>query len=263
MDPLDTEPSNLRQPDAGGFFAVLFKSAVEAWIQTWLVLLLGGIAFSLVGGIFQEMLPSAPPGFTHQVVAESDGLHPSLWDAGWGAVKHHRFWLLFGVLLGLTAWTRLAPHDPSAMPGTTSQARRLLGRLSEDWFGLLVGNAFGAMISAMVVVWLGFSFEKWLLKEALDWFISAVHPLFQSVFGESQGGVLPRWWHWFGSNQLKFTFWFLYIGAICDDLGLPNVKTLVRFLWRRIRCRMLTPPPIQEANPSADTPPTQNQGLVK
>ena len=91
MDQSDTEPSNPRQPGAGGFLAVLFNSAVEALVQTWLALLLGGIAFSLVSGIFQKMLPSAPPGFSHQVLAESDGLLPALWDAGWFAVKSHRF----------------------------------------------------------------------------------------------------------------------------------------------------------------------------
>jgi hypothetical protein len=49
MNQSDTEPSNPRQPNAGGFLAVLFKSAVEALVQTWLVLLLGGIALSLIG----------------------------------------------------------------------------------------------------------------------------------------------------------------------------------------------------------------------
>ncbi|HWW01402.1 MAG TPA: hypothetical protein VNZ64_17025 [Candidatus Acidoferrum sp.] len=30
-------------------------------------------------------------------------------------------------------------------------------------------------------------------------------------------------------NQFKFTFWFFYTAAICDDLGLPNFKTLGRY----------------------------------
>jgi hypothetical protein len=37
---------------------------------------------------------------------------------------------------------------------------------------------------------------------------------------------------WYGANQPRLLFWLLYTAAICDDLGLPNYKTLGRFLWR-------------------------------
>jgi hypothetical protein len=51
------------------------------------------------------------------------------------------------------------------------------------------------------------------------------------------GGSLPdlveRWFSWYGANQAKFAFWLLYSAALCDDLGLPNYKTLARRPWNR------------------------------
>jgi len=38
---------------------------------------------------------------------------------------------------------------------------------------------------------------------------------------------------WYKANQPRFLFWLLYTAAICDDMGLPNYKTLGKFLWRR------------------------------
>jgi hypothetical protein len=43
------------------------------------------------------------------------------------------------------------------------------------------------------------------------------------------GGLLD----WYGDNQLRFNFWVLYVAAVCDDLGIPNLKTLARFAWSR------------------------------
>jgi hypothetical protein len=48
-------------------------------------------------------------------------------------------------------------------------------------------------------------------------------------------GSVGRWYWWYGQNQAKFLFWLLYSAAICDDLGLPNYKTLIRWGGRRLR----------------------------
>ncbi|MGO8700201.1 MAG: hypothetical protein ACLQVY_21130 [Limisphaerales bacterium] len=35
-------------------------------------------------------------------------------------------------------------------------------------------------------------------------------------------------------------FWILYAAGVFDDLGVPNLKTLARWLWRRWRKKQNT-----------------------
>ena len=98
----------------------------------------------------------------------------------------------------------------------------------------MVGNAFTAFVAVMVLeITQHFSTSRWLWELVSQ----AVHPVLQAV-----GARLPAWtnglasyYNWFNANQLKFTFWLFYAAAICDDLGLPNYKTLIRWLWHRRR----------------------------
>jgi hypothetical protein len=45
------------------------------------------------------------------------------------------------------------------------------------------------------------------------------------------------WWSWYDQNQLKFNFWLIYLAAVCDDFGIPNLKSLVRWGWRKWRAK--------------------------
>jgi hypothetical protein len=56
---------------------------------------------------------------------------------------------------------------------------------------------------------------------------------FQERRNGSLSDLVERWSTWYGVNQTKFAFWLLYSAALCDDLGLPNYKTLARRAWNR------------------------------
>src|SRR5208282_2442979 len=67
------------------------------------------------------------------------------------------------------------------------------------------------------------------------------------VFGDSASASLGDWLSWFNANQMKLTFWMLYLGGAFDDLGVPNFKALARRAWRRMRKRksMALPPVVE------------------
>jgi hypothetical protein len=106
-------------------------------------------------------------------------------------------------------------------------------RLAAEWFGLIVSNAFVAWVSAIVLASVpGFSYTALLW----GWLVTVLAParsLVESVIGSSATGYFQRWMEWYGENSMKFNFWLLYVAGICDDLGLPNLKTLARYSWRR------------------------------
>jgi hypothetical protein len=69
----------------------------------------------------------------------------------------------------------------------------------------------------------------------LHWLLESVLASLQSLAHQFLGGgadTVTAWCSWYVDNQLKFTFWFFYLSAICDDLGIPNFKTLGRGLAR-------------------------------
>jgi hypothetical protein len=237
MNPASPATENER-PSKDGVLSILFASAVEAAIRACVVLLLGGLALGLVGGIFHKMLPEPPPGFSATTAAESTSMAMTLMDSTRLALGRHKFLLLFLLLFGISMWTRVGPANGA--PG--SHSRKVLGRISEDWFGLLVGNALGAIIAAYMLVWAGFSLEKWLLSGVVEWCFTRLHDCIQAVFGQAPGNAFQQWQHWFLLNQFRFTFWCLFIASVCDDLGLPNLKTLGKRLWRGLRTRTEGPP---------------------
>jgi hypothetical protein len=53
------------------------------------------------------------------------------------------------------------------------------------------------------------------------------------VFGSAIVNFVGGMFAWYGDNQIRFNFWILYVAAVCDDLGIPNLKTLARLLWAR------------------------------
>jgi hypothetical protein len=109
------------------------------------------------------------------------------------------------------------------------------------------------MIGAMVLVWVQkFSLSQLLWGWALHSIVPPLHDLAAHFFGEPGTDTIGRWFSWYGQNQLKFDFWLIYFASVCDDLGLPNLKTLARFAWRRFRRKgRATPPPETTQQPAA------------
>jgi len=202
-------------------------------VTAFLVQIIGSIAFGMISGLLQEMVPSAPPGWGNQELEAQP--HP-LRDALSNSFSRNRFALIFGLVLAMKSAPRLARYSGS--PRYRKAAAAMLSvthRLSGKWFKLLVANAFIAYFTTLALQWgARFSWTQMLWDFALDCFRPLLHTL---------AGLIP--WpravqngqsllSWYGENQFKFNFWLLYSAAICDDLGLPNFKTLGRWAWRRL-----------------------------
>ncbi len=234
--PVEKAPGPAAPPSAKAredLFEILLGSAIESFFTTIMVLVLGSIAVGMLGGIFHQMTPTPPPGFVTKPEAEGT-VFSSLF--AWGAsFREHRLLVVFLLIFLPTAWCRLFGNDH--MTGTGSPSTRMAKvrkKLLGDWFSLIIVNAFVAMICALVLAW---TQRFTLTKILLGWLLQSVVPALQSVanllLGHSRADSLQAWFHWYGENQLKFTFWFLYLAAVCDDLGIPNLKTLGRWaLWR-------------------------------
>ena len=209
---------------------IVFQTAIESAINAFLFILMGSVAFSIVSSVARDMVPGLPPGM---------GFGKG-WGTSWLSVfKEYRYVLVFGVIFATRVFFRLTDHGkPRDESKPASRLQKIGERLSAEWFGLIVGNAFGAMISAMVLVWV----QKFTLtKMVLGWMLGWVAPVLQQ-FGNWALGVamterVGDWISWYNQNQFRFVFWFLYLALVCDDLGIPNFKTLARWALRRIRSR--------------------------
>jgi hypothetical protein len=210
---------------------LLWECIRKAFARAFLIQILGGVAIGLLGHVFKEMTPSLPPVVSHASQAKAS---PSPFSHAVGAfVSKNEFWIIFCLLFIAMAGARVARYSRN------SQHRRLLARLlrinrrmSKDWFSLFVVNGFTAWASAMV-----FMIVQQFSWTQMFWNVSAVfHSLFQALANLVPGaGPLGRWYSWYGQNQAKFLFWLLYSAAICDDLGLPNYKTLIIGVRHRLK----------------------------
>jgi hypothetical protein len=231
-------PQDSRQPESlsiDRIVAILGKSAVQSFVRAILIVAFGSIAISMASGIWEEMAPSLPPGFGQKPEVEAATPAPSNTPETWSA--EHRFLIVFGLIFILTVWFRLK-HD-TAESKAESHLEKFTNHLSENWFRLIVGNAIGALISAIVLVWVQqFTFANMLLHWLLESILSGLQTLAQQFLGTSRADTVQAWFSWYGDNQLKFTFWFFYLSAICDDFGIPNFKTLGRRLARGLLKRM-------------------------
>jgi hypothetical protein len=211
---------------------ILWESVWNALVRAFIVQILGSIAIGLLSEVVGEMTPTLPPGFEHKPLAQAPP-SPVLHAAG-RFVSQNSFWIIFAVLYVGVAATQFAPFLRD------SQHRRLAARLlrinrrvSGHWFRLLVLNAFTAWITAMVFVLVQqFSWTQILWNMIGDLVQPLVHAVASVVPGS---GLLGRWFSWYGQNQGKFFFWLFYSAAICDDLGLPNYKTLLRWGASRLK----------------------------
>jgi len=234
--PQDSHPPAILSLDRVA--AILWESAVESFIRAILVIVFGCIAVSMASGIWGEMVPSRPPGFGHQIEAENTPPGaPPRWETWFG---EHRFVIVFGLIFALTVWFRLVGERQQTQESKAeSHLNKITHHLSENWFRLVVGNAIGALISAVVIVWVQrFTFANLVFNWLLGSVLSALQNLAHQLLGAARADTFDAWFNWYGNNQLKFAFWFFYLSAICDDLGIPNFKTLGRRLVRRILQRI-------------------------
>jgi hypothetical protein len=137
------------------------------------------------------------------------------------------FWALFiwKAATAMTVFSRNERHRHGI-----AVLLRMSRRVSSQWFALIVINAFVAAITAFVLyLSSAFSIAQIILHFLIGLLTSVLHFGHMGWFGDMAD--------WYGENQFRFTFWLLYSAAICDDLGLPNYKTLMRWMLRRARQR--------------------------
>jgi hypothetical protein len=216
--------------DAEFIGEVLWESAWSALIRAFLVQLLGGVALSILADVFREMAPSLPPIGAKLSPEASSSVLPGVWRF----LVHNSFGLIFSALfLAIAAGRFTSYFRHPRYRRAAAFLLRLDRRISGHWFKLFVWNAFGAWISTMMLIVVqNLSWAHWIWI----WITELLHPLFQTIERTFPGGgLLGRWYSWYGLNQVKFLFWLLYSAAICDDLGLPNYKTFLRLAGHRLR----------------------------
>ena len=201
--------------------------------MAFLVSILGSIAIGILSGICGQMTPSLPPGLEGHPASTS--ALAQWWHASKIAIHRHAFAILFLALFVVKSALGLAHYagDPRQR-NAAARALRATRRISRDWFGLLIRNAFAAFVGVLVLQFVQeFSLTHWLWEAGRNVLYQVLEAAGRLV-GGSLPGLVERWFAWFGANQTKFVFWLLYSAAICDDLGLPNYKTLARRAWKRV-----------------------------
>jgi hypothetical protein len=213
---------------------ILWDCAWEAFVLTFFVLLVGGIAIGMVSGLWRSMTPSIPPLPEAEMNLATEAAHAG--NAIQAFFIHHQFAIIFAVVFIGKGVARLATYSRNREHrATAAWLRRVSRRISGEWISVIVVNAFVALGVAIAFQGIQrFSFTQVLWQIFAD----ALHPVIQAIVGVFPGHrVFDQWVSWYQENQLKFNFWVLYGAEICDDLGLPNIKTLGRLVWRRLRRR--------------------------
>jgi hypothetical protein len=210
---------------------ILWECAWEALVLALLVQVLGSVTVGLAGGVWRQMTPSLPPGLAGQPRLEAEASS----GLDFAVFGQHRLAFLFAVLFvgkgaaGLLRYSRDPDHRQVA-----AGLRRVSRRVSNEWFGLVVVNAFTALVAVLVLqVAQRFSVSQLLWEVVADLFRPAMGTLASQFAGGGSADRIESFVAWYTANKFKFMFWLLYSAAICDDLGLPNYKSLGRWLWRR------------------------------
>jgi hypothetical protein len=227
-----TQPSGSLRPNrpveltGDKIFEILWTTAKGAFFMAFTVSIMGSIAIGILSGICGEMTPSLPPG-----LGESS---PQWWHASKNAIHRHSFALLFLAIFVLKSALALAHYsNDSRLRKAAGRVLRATRRISSDWFGLLIKNAFAAFVGVLVLQFVQNFTLTHLLWEAVKGIFSPMLETAGRLLGGGLSSLIGRWFEWYGDNQTKFSFWLLYSAALCDDLGLPNYKTLARRVWER------------------------------
>jgi hypothetical protein len=224
-------PSSQSRFSADEFWRRLWDCA---WSSLWLAVVVqisGSVALGLASGIWKQMVPSLPPGWTAPSAV-------NIWH--WRFVESHGFALIYGLLfLGKMA-AALVPHLQHPRHRTVAAwLLRATRKVGHDWFALTVGNAFGAFIAVLVWQFVqGFSLSGFLGQLLLELLRPVLHGLFGLTGTGDAAQAVADLVAWYQANQFKFVFWLFYSAGICDDLGLPNYKAIARWFWQRTRKRL-------------------------
>ena len=208
---------------------ILWESVWEALILGFFVVIFGSLVFGFVSGLWRDMTPSLPPGIGSEPKLEAEGS-----PLDFSFLREHRTALIFLVLFcGITAGRLLKYSRNDDQRRAAAWAKRAFRRISNQWFGLIVINAFVTVIAVTII-----KFTQQFTLTAFLWHIvrDLVTALIRNVanlFSTDAVQYVENLIGWYKINQPRFLFWLLYTAAICDDLGLPNYKTLGKFLWRR------------------------------
>jgi len=238
LAPPSGQPASKPRPlTFGKATKLLWESAWEAAILAFLVLTFGSIALGIVSGIWRDMTPALPPLVTPDPSLEAEPAS----KLDFRFFRQHRYALIFAAMfIGVTGGRLLKYTGTPKQQHAAAWAQKAFRRLSEQWFKLIVINALLALVGAMVLQALQqVSFTQVLWNIFRD-SILAVIQLVASVFPAGVVNAVELQVAWYKANELKFIFWLLYTAAICDDLGLPNYKTIGRYLSRRFFKRQKT-----------------------
>lgn len=236
------------RPTPGTIVNALWSSAIDAFVKTILLLVMGNVALALLGGVFHAMAPSAPPFLAGHSGVQTDANSASIVHYWWSLVRNHQFLIVYAIMLLVMLRTRLIgviPGLPVLIPLPETRLQKVGAQISKNWFRLIIGNAFGALTTAIVVYFVErFTGAQILLGLLLAATLPALTAMATFVVGSPVVNFIGGLFAWYGDNQLKFNFWVLYLAAVSDDLGIPNLKTLAHLLWTRLRSRPAAPPPL-------------------
>lgn len=204
---------------------VIVASAKEAFGSALVLWLLGGVALGIAGAFAGNMIPSPPPGFEGQYSWKSHH------HGGWHMFHQRAFVIFFAIFFIHSLWVGFHARPGGRIP-------RILSNLRKNWFGLIIGNAIGAWVAVLI---LGLLPNISLWRMLWHWVWGMILPILGGiahfVFGDAAADGVGNWLSWFDANRLKLTFWIIFLGGAFDDLGVPNYKTLARWLWRRMQKR--------------------------
>ena len=198
---------------------------------------MANIALAILGRIFGSMTPSPPPFLAGISRSQSNSNSSGILHKWWSSAQGHQFAIVFAILFAVYARMRLI----RVFCSTTSEAyitptrlQKISNQLSKDWFRLIIGNAFGALVSAIVLYFVEtFTGTRFLVNLLVAAILPAIKTVATFVLGSGIVNFIGGLITWYGENQLRFNFWLLYVATVCDDLGIPNLKTLARLAWSR------------------------------
>lgn len=228
------------------FSEILWGSVFKAFGLTLAILILGGLGLQMTQEIWKDMIPAAP--FPNPASEEASPAAPSEPDRLGQFFSDHNFAITYGlVYVGLVLFQFARYSTSPRERRLIRRLRRMIRKVSEHWFEITFGNAIGAMIGAvMLSVAQQFSPVQICVHVVLGWLHPVIYGIAELFFNPRQIATIQGLTHWYDANQLKFAFWTLYVSAVLDDLGLPNLKTIARHCWNWIMARQRQAPQLSE-----------------
>ncbi len=210
-------------------FQLLGESAAQALLGAVGVMIAIGLTRWLLLGLLGDMLPDVPT-----EVADGDGASVGSWLKAIGAgYDQNPYGYAYLISFAGLAFTNLATAGRALPEGGFAASLYARWRwIVANWFSLLIGNAWGAFIGAIVILFLAqFSLMRILIEVVLTALQPLLYSLAELVANGGQVATAELAIAWYGEHELRLLFWFLYLSNILDDLGAPNLKSL----WRRVR----------------------------